>query len=419
MEIKKLINKLISEEVKKYIKKPLNENDSQNEYEVYVNEDTGVVIELSKIDNKYTVTTSMGEFVKEEFDNLEEAKEYYLSQVSKAVKEEITLETLKGGDKNREKYVKNYLKNSDPNPNNISVGQEVENKRGISGEVVDIDDRNVQVRVNYKNGVVRRPFIRMFDIEDLFPLEEGSDEEISENDVEEESYEDKINRLDDMTEVEGEDEMQENREMCECGGELNEGLCESCGKGINENVLRLTKTEMKTLLNTLIIESSVPGLSVTKKAADQSKKDNESNIKEVSKKLKSQKISDPFKETNELPKPNGGEKKARKNTKEQESEIEEDRGYGMEDIKFDVEPSEEFKKRMRMAILGDPSMGNSQEYVNVVKSDLGKNIIDKSERLKKKDEKKPMYDKDPQPVKIVNEEIEKIKNLYNYNKKTQ
>ena len=79
---------------------------------------------------------------------------------------------------------------------------------------------------------------------------------------------------------------------------------------------------------------------------------------------------------------------------------------------------------------GDSTMGNSQDAGNVVKSDLGKKIADKVERKKQQKKDMVMYNKDVQPVKIVkesttdfqsilNEEIEKMKKIANYDKKTQ
>ena len=75
-------------------------------------------------------------------------------------------------------------------------------------------------------------------------------------------------------------------------------------------------------------------------------------------------------------------------------------------------------------------MGNSQDTANVVKSDLGKKLAKQAERKGKKDEEAPRYKKEPQPVKEVNEsekqvssvlkeEIEKMKKIASYNKKTQ
>jgi hypothetical protein len=102
----------------------------------------------------------------------------------------------------------------------------------------------------------------------------------------------------------------------------------------------------------------------------------------------------------------------------------------LEDLDYVNEPSENFKKRLKMALEGDPLMGNSQDAANVIKTDTGKNLLKKVLRKDKKEDEAPMYNKDPQPSKYVNEskfkfsellneEISKMKNIASYNKKTQ
>jgi hypothetical protein len=196
-----------------------------------------------------------------------------------------------------------------------------------------------------------------------------------------------------------------------------------------KKVLRLTESEMLKMIK-IMVKESVPGLVVTKKAQTQSKKDNESNSSEVAKKIKK---STTFSgnDNPEFPKPIGkGEKVARKNTPEQEEEIEDNRGGGLEDLSYDMEPSQQFKDRLKKSLEGHSSTGNSQEYGNVIKSDLGKNIAKKVERKHKQKENMVMYNKDVQPVKnvneskskfseLLNEEISKMKNIASYDKKTQ
>jgi hypothetical protein len=81
-------------------------------------------------------------------------------------------------------------------------------------------------------------------------------------------------------------------------------------------------------------------------------------------------------------------------------------------------------------------MGNA-DGGNTIPTDTGKNIAKTAEKRKKRDEEKPMYVKDVQPVKIVKEskedltetveekksvleeEIQKMKKLSSYNEKTQ
>jgi hypothetical protein len=231
-----------------------------------------------------------------------------------------------------------------------------------------------------------------------------------------------------------EDEINESPEVCsECGGEMKEGVCNECSTGMKteskKKVLRLKESEMLLMINR-IVKESVPGLDVTKRAQTQSKKDNESNASEVAKKIKKATSFD-GNDNPEFPKQIGkGEKVARKNTPEQEEEIADNRGGGLEDLTYDMEPSQQFKDRLKNSLEGHASTGNSQDYANVIKSDLGKNIAKKVERKHKQKEDMVMYNKDVQPTKAVNEsedisknvlleEIEKMKKIANYDKKTQ
>jgi hypothetical protein len=231
-----------------------------------------------------------------------------------------------------------------------------------------------------------------------------------------------------------EDEVNEEPKMCsECGGMMNEeGMCSECSGKMMESkkkTLRLKESEMLTMIQR-IVKESVPGITVTKKAQTQSKKDNESNATEVSKKIKGATSFD-GNDNPEFPKPIGkGEKVARKNTPEQEEEIADNRGGGLEDLHYDMEPSQQFKDRLKKSLEGHSSTGNSQDAGNVIKSDLGKNIGKKVERKHKQRKDMVMYNKDISPTKEVNEsknslssileeEIKKMKNMASYDKKTQ
>ena len=232
-----------------------------------------------------------------------------------------------------------------------------------------------------------------------------------------------------------EDEVNEEPKMCsECGGMMNEeGACNECGgAGMYESkkkTLRLKESEMLEMIQR-IVKESVPGITVTKKAQTQSKKDNEANDSDVAKKIKGATTFD-GNDNPEFPKPIGkGEKVARKNTPEQEEEIEDNRGGGLEDLHYDIEPSQQFKDRLKKSLDGHTSTGNSQDAANVIKSDLGKNIAKKVERKLKQRKDMVMYNKDVQPVKVVKEsennlssileeEIKKMKNMASYDKKTQ
>lgn len=243
--------------------------------------------------------------------------------------------------------------------------------------------------------------------------------------------EEECNECGDMNE---EDEINESPEMCsECGSEMKEGMCTECSGGMKyeskKKVLRLKESEMLSMINR-IVKESIPGLEVTKRAQTQSKKDNESNATEVAKKIKGATSFD-GNDNPEFPKQIGkGEKVARKNTPEQEEEIADNRGGGLEDLTYDMEPSQQFKDRLKNSLEGHASTGNSQDYANVIKSDLGKNIAKKVERKHKQKENMVMYNKDVSPTTVVKEsknslnnilleEIEKMKNIANYDKKTQ
>lgn len=195
----------------------------------------------------------------------------------------------------------------------------------------------------------------------------------------------------------------------------------------------VTESQMKTVLRSIVSEN-VPGIEVTKRAQNQSKKDADANLRDVESKLK--KAAD-FKgnDNPEFPKPIGkGEKVAIYNTEEEEEFVEDYRGGGMQDIKYDEDPGEQFKKRQKMSLEGDKLMGNSQDAANVVKSDLGKKLAKNAVRKAEKTEKDPMYVKDDQPVEkgksnnekpswkernALSEDIERMKLMYSYDKKTQ
>lgn len=228
-------------------------------------------------------------------------------------------------------------------------------------------------------------------------------------------------------------DVNESPEVCsECGSEMKEGICNECSGKMMESkkkTLRLKESEMLTMIQR-IVKESIPGITVTKKAQGQSKKDNESNASEVANKIKGATTFN-GNDNPEFPKQIGkGEKVARKNTPEQEEEIEDNRGGGLEDLTYDMEPSQQFKDRLRKSLEGHTSTGNSQDAANVVKSDLGKNIAKKVERKQKQRKDMVMYNKDVQPVKIVKEsknslttileeEIQKMKKIAGYNEKTQ
>lgn len=252
-------------------------------------------------------------------------------------------------------------------------------------------------------------------------------------------------------------ETNEGKGMCsECGSMLNEeGMCMECGimkeSVKKKKVLRLSESEMVQLIKK-IVKESVPGVTVTKKAQGESAKYNKDNAKEVESKMKKVNSFD-GNDNPEFPKPIGkGEKVARKNTKEQDEEIAKNFA-GLENLNYDIEPNETFKKRLKMAIEGDRLMGNAPltDKTDVKPSngaELGKdsehkmgNSLETPETVKKMEkqmkdrkedlEKRTIYKKERVPVKtsvnetkvnfesVLNEEIQKMKDLESYNKRTQ
>jgi hypothetical protein len=228
------------------------------------------------------------------------------------------------------------------------------------------------------------------------------------------------------------------KEMCECGG----GMYES-----KKKTIRLSETELTNLIAKMVSES-IPGLETTKKSHTESGKENSSHLKDVDKKMKDY-LSFDGNDNPEFPKPIGkGEKVARKNTEKQEDEIKKNFA-GLENLDYDIEPDENFKKRLKMAIEGDRLMGNAPttEKTNVIPSNgskLGEEPKDKDgnsiptpetakkieKQVKDRGEDKKnrvLYKKEKVPVSeskttlnsVLLEEINKMKKISEYNKKTQ
>lgn len=249
------------------------------------------------------------------------------------------------------------------------------------------------------------------------------------------------------------EETNEGKGMCnECGSMLNEeGMCMECGTmKESKRVVRLSESEMVQFIKN-IVKESVPGLTVTKKAQGESAKYNKEYAKEVESKMKKARSFD-GNDNPEFPKPIGkGDKVARQNTKEQDEEIAKNFA-GLENLNYDIEPNEQFKKRLKMAIEGDKLMGNAPttDKTDVKPSNgasLGKESEHKSgnsvetptakkmeKQMKDRGEdlkNRTLYNKERVPVKtsvnetkvnfdsILNEEIKKMKSLESYNKKTQ
>jgi hypothetical protein len=217
--------------------------------------------------------------------------------------------------------------------------------------------------------------------------------------------------------------MEEENEVCEkCGQEM----CE-CGSGMYESKksVRLTEAELVNLISQMVNEA-VPGLTAFEKAHKESGSQNDQALSDVEKKIK-QYLTFDGNDNPEFPGHNEGDVEARQSTGDEADEIADNRGGGLEDLAYDVEPSDKFKERLEMSLKGDSKMGNGQKDVgNVIPSDLGEKMIKKVKRKEEAKKEAPMYVKDPAPVKkevneskVISEEVQRMKEMFTYNKKTQ
>jgi hypothetical protein len=276
-----------------------------------------------------------------------------------------------------------------------------------------------------------------YDLFDVFQSASG-DEEGFEDDEDEEEY-----------------EIEEGKEMCsECGGMLNEeGMCNECSGGMvsetkKKRTIRVTESELTEMIAKMVNES-IPGLETYKKAHKESGKQNKEGIDAMMKDVNKNHIDVEGNDKPEFPHAIGkGEKVARKNSKEQDEEVAKNFA-GLQNLDYDNEPDEKFKSRLKMAIEGDRLMGNApttdktdvkptngSELGEVSKDKDGNSIptpetgkkIEKQMKDRKKDkDERVLYKKEAVPTNeskvsfnnVLLEEINKMKTLSSYNKKTQ
>jgi hypothetical protein len=248
------------------------------------------------------------------------------------------------------------------------------------------------------------------------------------------------------------DTKEEEEECEECwNSEMKESVCEKCGKEVCEcggmmneskkkKTLRLKESELVALIGRMVNES-IPGLDAAKKAHVESGKENKENLSAVEKKI-SNAMGFTGNDNPEFPKAIGkGEKVARENTKEQDEEVAKNFA-GLQNLDYDLEPSEQFKKRLKMALEGDTLMGNApttekpsikpsngadkgkdaeEKSGNTIKTDTPKKLEKQAADRKVDKDNRELYPKQAVPVKSknINEEVEKMKRMFNYNEKTQ
>ena len=218
--------------------------------------------------------------------------------------------------------------------------------------------------------------------------------------------------------------------------------------------LRMTESEVIDLIERLVNEEKeAVGYKETKKVLKQSKTSNDKELANVMKKLKNYVKAGSegtFEaEPKSFPKGNGEMKKMTKKAYTPSKAVEEyieNFAYspGMENLQYDeIQPNEEW---MEKNIEGSSMTGNNPEWANAVETDLGKKINEKRKKNLYGKEKDKSYRRVTQPVDvagedsddksldsifsklgestdkkdiIVNEELNKMKYILNYNKKTQ
>jgi hypothetical protein len=186
---------------------------------------------------------------------------------------------------------------------------------------------------------------------------------------------------------------------------LEEGICEGCKKSICEcdktmyeskivkkKKIVLKESDLIKLIETIINED-VPNIK------PKNKKINKASTDETDKKIKNYLKFDG--NTNPtFPKSNTSNKiKKVNNTKEEDEIVSDNRGRGTQDLNYDNEPRKEFKERLKKSLTGDSTMGNSQDALNVVKTDTGKNMLKNSEKRQKNKKDETLYKKEKVPVK--------------------
>lgn len=214
---------------------------------------------------------------------------------------------------------------------------------------------------------------------------------------------------------------------------------------VEKRVVTLSEAQMSELLKKIIKEAAETMDATTQGALKDSAKQNADALAAVEKKIKdylSFKGNDNPKFPNQIGM--GDEKAARQNTSDQDQEVDDNRGRGPQDLDYDTdgvddngEPAKKFRDRAKKALVGDTTMGNSPDAGNAIKTDVGEKMAKNVERRRENLRKEPIYPKEAVPVKtkpekeplrpvneekensFLKEEIERMKQMVSYDKKTQ
>jgi hypothetical protein len=192
--------------------------------------------------------------------------------------------------------------------------------------------------------------------------------------------------------------------------------------------IKLTEEEMIDLIENIFNEEKIQGTSQQEKSMKETEKNNNDNIKKVVKKMKE--YNEGYSDDSEsMPKTSGEISDMEKVAYEPNEEVKEyieDFSYGSGLTGLDYDGAEPNEERQKEYLEGSSKTGNASKdedgkaLGNVVPSEVGKKFNKIREKgAFKKNQSEEGYNKDPQPVDVVKEDVDKFKKIISYNKKTQ
>ena len=168
----------------------------------------------------------------------------------------------------------------------------------------------------------------------------------------------------------------------------------------NKDIRRIMENEikpqvMKDVLAKRIVNSlkeqkqnnSFPGKTVTDKALKMSERENNEALKMVSDKINDY-LDFEYNSHPQYPHQNNSKtdytSPMYRNSSEEEEYIEDWRGMGLGDVRFDTKPTDFYVDRVMDYIKGSSKTGNDTDYANAIESNLGNQLVDKIERKGRK-----------------------------------